>query len=247
MDVEITYLHHSAFAVKTAAHFLVFDYYFDKPYGGGLAQGVVNPQEIANEDVVVFASHSHPDHYSPRIFSWRRDIPKIRYVISDEIRTREEALMAAPGQTYDFGDLSVRTLRSTDRGVAFLVKTDGVTVYHAGDLNWWKWDGDTEAESTEMEHSFKEQVNLLRGETVDVAFLPFDPRQKEDALLGFDYFMKTVGSRYAVPMHSFGHTEFFASLDADPRTTEYRGRILQYRSRGEKFSVPCPGDADRKA
>ncbi|XOQ46266.1 MAG: hypothetical protein ACFWUD_04460 [Thermocaproicibacter melissae] len=40
MKAEITYLYHSAFAVKTPSHFLVFDYYYDRPNGGHLAQGV---------------------------------------------------------------------------------------------------------------------------------------------------------------------------------------------------------------
>ena len=246
MDAEITYLFHSAFAVKTPAHFLIFDYYRDVPHGGRLAQGVVNPQEIAGENVVVFASHCHPDHYSPRIFGWRTEIPGIRYVLSDDIRTREEALTVAPGRTYDLGDLSVRTLEATDRGGAFLGKTDGLTVYHAGDLNWWKWEGDSEDEAADMERRFKEQVDLLRGEAIDVAFLPFDPRQGEDAFLGFDWFLQTVGPRYAVPMHSFGHTDFFAALESGPRTHGYGSAILRYGSRGEKFSVPLSGNAGKK-
>ena len=84
-----------------------------------------------------------------------------------------------------------------------------------------------------MERNFKGQVDLLRGETVDVAFLPCDPRQGEDSVLGFDYFMRTVCPRHAVPMHSFGYTGFFTGLETDPRTEPYRQKILLYGSRGE--------------
>lgn len=233
MKAEIIYLYHSAFAVRTPSHFLVFDYYYDRPQGGGLAQGVISPEEIRGENVVVFASHRHPDHYSPRILSWRSQIPDIRYVLSDGIRTRGEVLAAAPGRNYDLGDLRIRTLKSTDEGVAFLTEVDGMKIYHAGDLNWWKWDGDSEEEAAQMEREFKGQVDLLRGETVDAAFLPCDPRQCENSVLGFDYFMRTVCPRRAVPMHSFGNTGFFKRLDTDPRTEPYRKKILQYRSRGE--------------
>ena len=124
MEAEIIYLYHSAFAVRTPSHFLIFDYYYDKPNGGCLAQGVINPEEISGENVVVFASHRHPDHYSPRILSWRRQIPNIRYVLADGIRTHEEVLTAAPGQSYDLGDIRIRTLKSTDEGVAFLTEVD---------------------------------------------------------------------------------------------------------------------------
>ena len=36
----------------------------------------------------------------------------------------------------------IRTLRSTDEGVAFVVHYAGKTIYHAGDLNWWHWEGE---------------------------------------------------------------------------------------------------------
>ena len=238
MNAEITYLHHSSFAVKTATHFLIFDYYLDTPHGGRLAQGVVNPDEIREEDVVVFASHRHPDHYSPRIFGWRTEIPKIRYVLSDDIRTRESVLAVSPGQTYDLEDMTVRTLKSTDLGVAFLIKTDDLSIYHAGDLNCWKWSGESDTDNWQAERSFRTQVDTLRGEKIDLAFLPFDPRQGDDAFFGFNYFMRTVSPRCAVPIHSFGQLEFFERLKTDPRTAEYRDKILLYSSRGQTILLP---------
>lgn len=239
MNAEITYLHHSSFAVKTTAHFLIFDYYLDTPHGGKFAQGVVNPGEIWDENVVVFASHRHPDHYSPRIFGWRTEIPKIRYVLSDDIRTRENILAVSPGQTYDLGDMTVRTLKSTDLGVAFFIKTDGLSIYHAGDLNCWKWDGNSAAENRQAEKSFQVQVDTLRGTNIDLAFLPFDPRQGDDAFCGFDYFMRTVSPRCAVPMHSFGKLEFLKRLKTDPRIAGYSDRILLYNSRGQTMLLPA--------
>ena len=240
MEAKITYLHHSSFAVKTAAHVLIFDYYLDTPSGGGLGQGVVRPADLRDEDVAVFVSHHHPDHYSPRIFDWRAELPRVRYIVSDDVRTREEVLSVAPGQTYDLGDMTVRTLKSTDRGVAFLIAADGLCLYHAGDLNWWKWQENSDAKNGRMERRFKEQVDTLRGERIDLAFLPLDPRQGGDAVLGFDYFMRAVSPRFAVPMHSFGETQIFAWLNEDPRTESYRDRILLYRSRGEVLRVPVP-------
>lgn len=235
MDAEIIYLHHSSFAVRTARHFLIFDYYLDAPHGCGLSKGVINPSEIQNEDTIVFASHSHPDHFSTRIFSWRRKIPKIRYVLADEIRSHEQAFAAHPGQTMDLGDIVVHSLKSTDIGAAFLIKTDGLCIYHAGDLNWWKWDGETREQDEKMERNYKEQIDTLKGEKIDLAFLPLDPRQQKDSLLGFDYFMRTAGAERAIPMHSFGHTEFFDLLKTDPATTDYRSKILFYRSRGDRL------------
>ena len=41
-------------------------------------------------------------------------------------------------------DTEVDTLLSNDSGVAFIVKTREGTIYHAGDLNDWYWEGEPE-------------------------------------------------------------------------------------------------------
>lgn len=237
MEAQVTYLYHSSFAVKTASHFLIFDYCLDTPKGAGLAKGVVNPSELRGEAVTAFASHRHPDHFSPRIFGWRRELPGLACVLSSDIRSKEAAVRLGPGETAEVGGLSVRTLRSTDEGVAFLVKADGLLIYHAGDLNWWKWDEDTPADREQAGRAYREQIDLLRGEKIDLAFVPVDPRQGNDAVLGIDYFMRTAGAERAVPMHSFGHTDFFDLLKTDPRTAPYRDRIRYYRGRGERVPL----------
>lgn len=231
MDAVIRYLHHSGFALETDHHFLIFDYYLDTPKGCGLSKGVVNPNELKNKNVVVFASHSHPDHYSPRIFSWKKTIPQIRYILADEIKPPEEAIKIAPRQTLDLGDLSVRALESTDLGVAFLVHVDGLCIYHAGDLNWWHWEGEPEEDNKAMARRYQEQIDSLRGEEIDLAFLPVDPRQEGNALLGLNYFIKTVGAKAIVPMHSFGRTEFYKSLSIKPKLK--KEQFLVYQKRGD--------------
>lgn len=233
MNAEIRYLYHSGFSLETAGHFLIFDYYLDTPKGCGLSKGVVDPEEIRDKNVVVFASHSHPDHYSPRIFNWRKNVANIRYVLADEIHPPENSIKIAPGETADLGDLTVRALESTDLGVAFLIHADGLCVYHAGDLNWWHWDGEPEENNEEMGRRYREQIDTLRGEKIDVAFLPVDPRQEQNALLGLTYFMRTVGAKSVVPMHSFGKLEFYESLKADPALKPWMDKILFYRNRGD--------------
>ena len=65
----IWYLDHSAIAVETNNHLLLFDLFgktLQPPKGMGLAQGFVNPDELRDKDVVIFVSHEHPDHFDPR-------------------------------------------------------------------------------------------------------------------------------------------------------------------------------------
>lgn len=235
MNAEIRYLYHSGFAVDTGGHFLIFDYYRDTPKGCGLSKGVIDPEEIRGKNVVVFSSHSHPDHYTPKIFSWRNTVRNIRYVLADEIRPPAEAIKIAPGQTMNLGDLTVRALKSTDLGVAFLIHADGFCIYHAGDLNWWRWNGEPEEDNEKMGRRYREQIDLLRGETIDLAFLPVDPRLEENALLGLTYFMETVGAKAVVPMHSFGNTAYYESLKTEPALKPWLGHMLFYRERGDQM------------
>ena len=46
-----------------------------------------------------------------------------------------------PETDVEIGNLKIRTLKSTDLGVAFMVETEGRRIYHAGDLNRWQWEG----------------------------------------------------------------------------------------------------------
>lgn len=186
----------------------------------------------------MFASHSHGDHYSPVIFGWRGALPRVRYVLSDDIRTREEAFRIGPGETLDLGDLSVRALRSTDAGAAFLVRTDGKTIFHAGDLNWWHWNGETDSYNARMARDYRREIDTLRGEKIDLAFLPVDPRLEDKYLWGIDYFMRAAGRRYGgadAPVGTVRPHRPPARGGDGPRP--YRARIAGYSRRGERVTL----------
>lgn len=238
MKAEIWYLYHSGFAVKTDRHFLIFDNYLNTPQGSGLDAGVIDPDEIKDLDVVVFASHSHADHYNPEIFSWRKTINRIRFVLSDDIITAEDALMVSPGQEYDFDGVRVRTLESTDMGVAFLVKTDGLCIYHAGDLNDWYWNGESDDANLEMTRRYRAQIDTLKGEKIDLAFVPVDPRLEGNYLLGLDYFMRTVGANLAFPMHFGNELSVLDQLKTDALADDFRDKIAFFPKRGARIVYP---------
>lgn len=233
MEAEIRYLYHSGFAVKTDRHFFIFDYYIDTPRGCGLNKGVINPEEIRDLDVVVFVSHRHPDHYNPKIFSWRKEIPNIRYILADDIRTNEDVLKVHAEMTYDLGDIKFRVLDSTDTGAAFLLYADGLCIYHAGDLNLWYWNGEPEEDNASMIRRYHEQIDTLKGENIDIAFVPVDPRLEENYLLGLDYLIKTADVKLTVPMHFGKNLSIFEELKHDSRTEAYRNRIAIFSNRGD--------------
>lgn len=143
-SVSIRYLYHSGFAVKTASHLFIFDYYLDTPRGCGPDQGVVSPAMLQDRDVVVFVSHSHGDHYNPAIFQWRRVKPQIRYILADEIATKEDVLSVKAGKTYPLGGPGSAHLgfhrfrrRFPGQGGRALRTTPGTS-------NWWHWNDEPE-------------------------------------------------------------------------------------------------------
>ncbi|HIW73554.1 MAG TPA: MBL fold metallo-hydrolase [Firmicutes bacterium] len=241
--LEIRSLAHSGFAVFTERTCCIFDYYRDSPAGGSFDDGVIDPAalaawsaEAAGREIFVFVSHHHRDHWNPVVFTWRQVCPSIHYVLSYDVWTKEEAVRMKPGQTRNVGGAWVRALKSTDVGVAFLVRVDGRALYHAGDLNWWHWEGEPEEENRRMERKYKAQVALLKGEKVDLAFLPADPRQGEDGLRGLLFFLEAVRPRIAVPMHCWEDAEWFERLRTDPALAPWRDRLRILNRRGSRWA-----------
>jgi len=131
----IWYLKHSGWALKTKSAFLVFDYWDNDlpPDRKLLANGHIDPAELAGLKVYVFVSHEHQDHFDRQILDWKSAVPGIQYILGFEAENTEGAIHMAPRTERKIGDLTVTTIRANDAGVGFAVGVDGLTVFHAGD------------------------------------------------------------------------------------------------------------------
>jgi L-ascorbate metabolism protein UlaG (beta-lactamase superfamily) len=247
--MKITYIHHSAFLAELETVTLLFDY----------TEGTL-PKINDKNPLLVFASHRHGDHYSEKILELIKMHEKTRYVLSADISKRrlpkellDEAVFMKPGERTGWSisegnltgpvsekekaEVELLTLRSTDEGVAFLVKAEGKTVYHAGDLNNWRWEGEPESWNSQMAKKYSEEVDKLSGMSIDTAFLPLDPRQEKAFSLGFDEFMRKVRVRHAFPMHLWGDFSVIGKLKAMDISAAYRDRIMDIREDGECFDI----------
>jgi L-ascorbate metabolism protein UlaG (beta-lactamase superfamily) len=141
------------------------------------------------------------------VFEWA-ELGDVVYVLENGCEAVSESLKIGEGEELSIfdGTVHIRAYGSTDEGVSFLVRVDGVTLFHAGDLNDWHWDGEmSEGELTEMEENYLSVLRELAGEKIDVAFIPVDPRlgaHEGRGLLGFE---KIVGAKKIVPMHFPGN------------------------------------------
>ncbi len=229
--MKVTYIHHSSFCVETGGAALVFDYYDGSGVPFCRYCGKM-PEYPADTPLYVFSSHSHRDHFDAGTLKWAEQYPNIHYIFAQEAKkklgrealarlgiaesVREKITYVKPREQLAVGDVRIETLHSTDSGVAFLVEAFGRTIYHAGDLNWWNWEGESEEFQRFQERVYKEQVGLLKGKEIDLAFVVIDPRLGEQKYLGIDYFMQNVRAAHVCPMHLWKHYEL---------AEEYKGRL----------------------
>ena len=88
--------------------------------------------------MVVFASHRDGDHYDKIIWDWKKTVKRITYVLGWEpAMPQEKYVHIQPWETGHVGDIEVTTLPSTDSGESFLIKVDGLVIYHSGDNAFW--------------------------------------------------------------------------------------------------------------
>ena len=200
MPVIIDYLGHSGFLVETDSALLLFDY-----YKGDLS---ALKQKPAEKPLFVFASHAHSDHFNPDIFSLTQFNSRVRFILSSDIKKKagkagdKDILFVDADKSYEEEGLgTVRTLLSTDEGVAFLVNAGGTAVFHSGDLHFWDWPGEDPEWLARQEEVFCREIKKTAGIPVDIAFVVLDDRLEENFDKGMDLFINLVRPRYALPMH----------------------------------------------
>ncbi len=226
---KVRYIYHSGFAVEEENRVFIFDYYDPE-----------NKFDLTNfcegRNVYVFVSHAHGDHYDEKIFSLRGEC-NVKYILSDDVKvgTGEDIMFVKEGMRYIADDLKITTLKSTDEGVAFLVDTGKITIYHAGDLNWWHWNGEEESWNTGVAADYKAQIDKLTGKSIDVAFIPLDGRLEDKYLWGMDYAMKTLDIKKAFPMHFWGEFGLSRKLKEDDSSKDYREKIIDISKENEIF------------
>lgn len=163
----------------------------------------------AGEAFYVLSSHFHADHFNPEVLTWRSLHPDIHYILSADIAKHRRAPRSAAtflhkGESYSDERLTVKAFGSTDVGVSFLLTLDGVTLFHAGDLNNWHWqDESTPEEVRKAEGDYLAELRNIQREVeaVDVAFFPVDNRMGSDYMRGARQFVEAIRVGLFVPMH----------------------------------------------
>jgi L-ascorbate metabolism protein UlaG (beta-lactamase superfamily) len=245
----ITYIHHSSFSIEMEDVVMLFDYY----------KGNI-PSFDRTKQIYVFSSHKHHDHFDLSIFQLVNHYPNITFLLSKDIRmsgsfmnrnnipesVKEKIIYVGKNETLTLpigndssmqNPITLETLESTDEGIAFLITYKDKVIYHAGDLNWWTWKGETEKEYEDMTRRFKNEVDKLKDRHIDVAFLPLDVRQEERFFWGFDYFMKTTDTTQAFPMHFWSDYSVIPHLKNLEEAKEYAHKVADITKEDQIFNI----------
>ena len=238
--MKVTYLYHSGFAVELEKHIFVFDYMKGKL-----------PDWDGRKEIIFFASHKHPDHFVMDIFQRFGKYENLRYVLGSDIKLSDKYLEcngvdpcvktvitnAGKNRTLELGDVKIETLRSTDEGVAFIVCTEGKTIYHAGDLNWWHWEGEADSWNTQMEKDYKKEISLIDGRHFDVAFVPLDPRLEWAYGLGMQEFLEHTDTDHVFPMHMWDDYRTIDKYKKSDKGRQYADKVMEISRPGQEYAL----------
>jgi L-ascorbate metabolism protein UlaG (beta-lactamase superfamily) len=233
-EAFIWYLGHSGWAVRTQDHFLIFDYWeamktmppgekFEKPADASLATGFIVPDEIADQDVIVFVSHAHSDHYDPVILEWRKSISNIHYVFGWDVEDVADVIrIDEPRKSVEIDGVKVFTIFHDFDGIpesAFLVQADGLSIYHSGDHGC----------GPATRERFIENIDYLAGidSSIDIAFTV--------TWGGEDYMIKKFSPKAVFPQHE-GGAEYRLRKWADKAVSAgIKAPIYCAEKRGQRF------------
>ena len=246
--MQVIFIHHSCFLIEVDDKVLIFDYFGGDRVNGYTFTGKI-PSYAPDTKIYMFASHSHRDHFDMDILRWSGQYPNIRYILSKDIRisphflekhgidpkVREQVQFVTAGKRYEVDDLVIETLASTDAGVAFYVMTNGVSFFHAGDLNDWKMEGAGDLINGKQERAYRYEIRKITDKPINLAFVPMDPRLGPYQSLGIDFFLKNTDAEFVFPMHMWQDYSAIAAYKKKISNLGMAQRVIEIERENQVF------------
>lgn len=246
--MQVIFIHHSCFLIEVDDKVLIFDYFGGDRVNGYTFTGKI-PSYAPDTKIYMFASHGHRDHFDMDILRWSGQYPNIRYILSKDIRisphflekhgidpkVREQVQFVTAGKRYEVDDLVIETLASTDAGVAFYVTTNGVSFFHAGDLNDWKMEGAGDLINGKQERAYRHEIRKITDKPINLAFVPMDPRLGPYQSLGIDFFLKNTDAEFVFPMHMWQDYSAIATYKKKISNLGMAQRVIEIERENQVF------------
>jgi ankyrin repeat protein len=247
---DLWYLGHCGWAIRTKSHLMIFDYFPGAfhPANPSLTNGNINPDEIKNLNVEVFVTHAHPDHYDSTIYSWQPAIKNLTYIFGFRPeQLPEDQKHGYAGQPYEYigpretrnlDGMRISTIASNDGGVGFLVVTDGLKIFHAGDHAGWA-NGDSLPYTSEIDY-----LATSAGK-VDMAFInttgcrfSLDTLALQQSVF---YAIEKLSPAVTIPTHGGGREYVYRDYAGKIKEKGYKTNVLCADFRGDHFAYTKSG------
>ena len=239
----VTYIYHSCYLLEFSRFSIIFDFYQDVRKNEN--QFWVKDYLLSKpEDLYVFCTHSHADHYTAEVLEWKSMKENIQFVFSKElldagiVEKSKEIVFLDKLEVYEDKNIKAQAFGSTDIGGSFLLTIDGKLIFHAGDLNNWHWNEEVpKIEAAGYENNYLCELELVAEslEHLFLAMFPIDPRLGKDYMRGAEQFVRRVSTDYFLPMHFGDHYDQVNAFEKFAR--QQNCNYLKITHQGESFNI----------
>lgn len=218
---KLTYIYHDCFVFETEKEIFVFDFWKD-PFSPNKELPYFLEIADKSKNLIVIVSHHHKDHYNKNIFKWFHYFNSTKYILSKDTAKycrhiinphsiykgfkpdSKDIHILSPGETYKQNDFEIHAFESTDIGNSYLLNISNRTLFHAGDLNAWTWQ--EESDQDEIDEMTQKFINIIDSikeikTNFDIVMFPVDPRMGKGFYEGAKLFNEAFKTSYFLPMH----------------------------------------------
>ncbi len=171
-EAYIWYLGGDGYAIKTKGHLLLFNPRgIDESPEAALANGRLNPRELAGQRIIVLITIPEWERYPLDCIEMVKRMPDVDFVMSFKPEAKIGSQgpvppyrLAKPHESFVIGDVHVHAIPAKLGGTAYLVEAEGMNVFHTGYHVSNKASQDT---------SYRKEIDFLEiFGPIDVAILP---------------------------------------------------------------------------
>ncbi len=201
----------------------------------------IMPYLDPKKKIFFFSSHSHPDHFNPRLKEISDNFQDSRLILSKGIldffpdyrRGMDERMhFLEPGDFIEIEGLRITAMPSTDIGMSLFIEHKGVNIFFPGDLALWLWKELDKETKEDVRDTFERVIRCVTEEGTDILFVVMEPNLRELGWGGAVDAVKTVMPSLAIPIHLRGqHSLIYRFKRAIPQGV----RVFDYNRTGDYY------------
>jgi len=191
--------------------------------------------------ILFFSSHSHPDHFNPKIKDIAGEFRDSRLIFSDGVLglfpnftdgLENNCHPLKPGDCIDIDDTRITAMPSTDIGISLFIEHKGTHIFFPGDLALWLWDDIGEDIKREISETFNGIIREIKKRRTDILFVVTEPSLREIGWSGAIDAVKSIMPALTIPIHLRGQVSWIYKFkQALPPGVE----VFSYKRTGDYF------------